>query len=86
MNIKDYQNHFTSELSELFPKTEVDTLDEFIANFNEGVDYCFEIAEGESFGDENLASIKEVGSVQLSRFKDLVSKYESAKANAVVEA
>ena len=79
-----YVDYFEQQITACeFTKNEVDTLDAFVVNFNEGVEYCFEIArDSKSYGDENLDSILSVGQVQRTRFNGLVAQFEKAKADA----
>lgn len=54
----------------------------FLSNLHSGIDYCEELAEGPSFGVENLASIPEVADRQRKRLRELSHRLEVEPATA----
>lgn len=81
--ISMYVEYFGQQLDICtYTKSEVDTLNEFVANLTEGIAYCLEEAEGPSYGDENLESIKVIAHEQNELFQALISSFEKAKEAA----
>lgn len=79
-----YVEYFGQQLDQCsYSKSEIDTLDEFIINLTEGIEYCIQESHGPSYGDENLASIVTIAEEQKSLFAELIKTYETAKEAAL---
>lgn len=66
-------------LSDRSPKS-IASLGVYLTNLHAGMDYCLELAAGEAYGDENLASIETCIAEQRERLEGLALQLEPAES------